>query len=166
MAQLALVRIDARLIHGQVVTQWIKRTAAKLIIIVDNQIATDPFMAQIFTMAAPPGTKLENMTTDQAAASWKKDQFGNVGPVLVLMRNVPMMFEAFMKGFDFKELLVGGIGGAPGRINVHGPITLSEDDAKMLKQLDEKGVEIAFQSTLDEARGNWKNIKAKYYPNV
>ena len=166
MAQLALVRIDARLIHGQVVTQWIKRSAAKLIIIVDNQIATDPFMAQIFTMAAPPGTKLENMTTEQAAAAWKKDQFGPLGPVLVLFRNVPMTYDAYTKGFDFKDLLVGGIGGAPGRINVHGPITLNEADAKMLKDISEKGCDITFQSTLDEPKGNWASIKAKYYPNV
>lgn len=54
MANLALVRIDSRLIHGQVVTMWIKRTEAKRIIIVDNEITADPFMAQIFSMAAPP----------------------------------------------------------------------------------------------------------------
>ncbi len=166
MAQLGLVRIDARLIHGQIVTMWIKRTNAKLIIIIDDQIATDPFMSQIFQMAAPPTCKLLTLTTDQAAESWKKDKFGNLGPVLLLTRDVRTIHGAFVKGFDFKELLVGGIGGAPGRINVHGPITLNEEDAKMLQEMADKGVEIAFQSTPDESRGQWPAIKAKYYPNV
>lgn len=166
MAQLALVRIDARLIHGQVVTQWIKRTNAKLIIIIDAQIANDPFMTQIFQMAAPPSAKLQTMTTEKAAEAWKKDQFGNLGPVMVLTRNVTQIHEAYFKGFDFPELLVGGIGGAPGRINVHGPITLNEEDAKMLQEMADKGVTIDFQSTLDEPRGHWPSIKAKYYPNV
>lgn len=166
MAQIGLVRIDARLIHGQIVTMWIKRTNARLIIIIDNQIATDPFMAQIFQMAAPPTAKLQSYTTDQAAEAWKKDQFGSVGPVMVLTRDVKTIHEAYFKGFEFSELLVGGIGGAPGRINVHGPITLNEEDAKMLQEMADKGVEIAFQSTPDESRGQWPAIKAKYYPNV
>lgn len=106
------------------------------------------------------------MTTDQAAESWKKDQLGPLGPVLVLARDVKTMHEAYFKGFEFPELLVGGIGGAPGRINVHGPITLNEADAGMLQEIADKGCEITFQSTVDEPRGQWATIKAKYYPNV
>ena len=166
MANLALVRIDARLIHGQVATQWIKRTKADRIIIIDQQIGTDPFMSQIMQMAAPPMTKLQCMTPTQAGEEWQKDQFGPQGTLLCIMRNVPETYAAYNAGFDFPELLVGGIGGAPGRINVHGPITLSEDDAKMLAELEGRGLQIFFQSTLDESRGNWPDIKKKYYPNL
>ena len=72
---------------------WIKRTEAKRIIIVDNEITADPFMAQIFSMAAPPGVKLELMTTDQAGEGWKKDQFGSLGPIVCLFKNVPVMYK-------------------------------------------------------------------------
>lgn len=166
MANLALVRIDSRLIHGQVVTMWIKRTEAKRIIIVDNEITADPFMAQIFSMAAPPGVKLELMTTDQAGEGWQKDQFGSLGPIVCLFKNVPVMYEAYNKGYNFPKLQVGGIGGGPGRVNVVGPITLDENDAKMLNELSNKGLEIVFQATPDTKEGDWKSVKAKFFPNV
>lgn len=166
MAELALVRIDARLIHGQITTQWISRTHAKQIIIIDQQIATDPFMKQIFQMAAPPQATLRSFPPDQAAEEWKKDKFGNVTPAMVLTRNVPQMHKAYFAGFDFVDLLVGGIGGAPGRINVHGPITLNEEDAKMLQEIAERGVKIWFQTTLDRPIAQWAEIKKKYFPKV
>ena len=46
MAELALVRIDARMIHGQVVTQWIKRLSCTRIIMVDDQFSADPIHEQ------------------------------------------------------------------------------------------------------------------------
>jgi mannose/fructose/N-acetylgalactosamine-specific phosphotransferase system component IIB len=166
MAVVAVNRIDARLIHGQVATGWIKFTKAELIIVMDNAIATDPFMTQIFMMACPPGRKLKCMTAEQVAEGWKKDQLGTITPILLLTRDVPTVFEAYNKGYNFDKLLVGGIGGAPGRINVHGPITLNEADAKMLKELADKGVEITFRSNLDEPLGLWPQIQAKYFPNI
>ena len=40
---ISLVRIDDRLIHGQVVTQWVSRVKANKIIVVDDGVAKDPF---------------------------------------------------------------------------------------------------------------------------
>ena len=57
MAELALVRIDARMIHGQVVTQWIKRLSCTRIIMVDDQFSADPFMSKVLVMAVSSGRK-------------------------------------------------------------------------------------------------------------
>ena len=76
MGQLALVRIDARLIHGQVCTQWLYRTGAKKIYIIDDTIAGDAFLSEIFYMATPVGTKLEVITAEEAGRRWKEDGLG------------------------------------------------------------------------------------------
>jgi D-glucosaminate PTS system EIIB component len=163
---LILNRIDARLIHGQITTGWLGQTGAENIIVLDNPIATDPYMQQIFKMAAPPGHKLWTMTTTQIAEAWQKDKLDSYGKIMCLSRNVPTVYEAYKKGFTYTDLLVGGIGGAPGRINVHGPITLSEPDAKMLKELEDLSVHIWFQSNIEEPQGEWKPIRTKYFPNI
>ena len=41
---LRLVRVDDRLIHGQVVTLWLKALGAKRIVIVDDKTARDDFL--------------------------------------------------------------------------------------------------------------------------
>ncbi len=52
MTEIKLIRIDFRLMHGQVVTNWIKQVSADSILIVDDKLAADKFLAQVFLMAA------------------------------------------------------------------------------------------------------------------
>ena len=49
MANISLIRIDSRLIHGQVITKWVKIAKANRIIIIDDELAQDDFMASIGT---------------------------------------------------------------------------------------------------------------------
>ena len=53
MAKISLVRIDSRLIHGQVITKWRKIHKVTKIIIVDNELAKDDFMIHIYEASAP-----------------------------------------------------------------------------------------------------------------
>jgi len=165
MANLALVRIDSRLIHGQVVTQWIKKAVVNRILIIDDQIVSDPFMAQIFTMAAPPGVKLDLMTKKAAAEEWQKNQFGQ-GNLMVMFKSVPIAHESYTLGFKYPKLQLGGLGGAPGRVAVVGPITLDETDAKMLHELEQDGCDIVFQITPSTPEIGWKSVKGKYFPSL
>lgn len=165
MGNLALVRIDQRLIHGQVVTNWIKRTSANKIVILDNEITADPFMKKVFMMAGPPGCKLDIYDTTEGAEVWKKDQFGS-GTIMLLFRNIPAAWQSYQAGFEFPELQVGSAGGAPGRINVFGPITLNEEEAGMLKKMEDNGCKIHFAATPDSGSGDWKPIREKFYPNI
>ena len=52
MENILLARVDDRLIHGQVMTAWLKRYPAKQVIIVDDGVAKDDFMASVLQMAA------------------------------------------------------------------------------------------------------------------
>ena len=55
MAEISLFRIDFRLIHGQVIVKWLKQTPTDRIVIIDDQLAKDDFMADIYRMSAPRG---------------------------------------------------------------------------------------------------------------
>lgn len=44
MAKIGLVRVDDRLIHGQVVTTWINHTQSNRIIIVDDELVKMNFL--------------------------------------------------------------------------------------------------------------------------
>lgn len=54
MANIVLCRIDSRLIHGQVVTKWVGQSQANRIAVVSDELDADPFMKNIYLMAAPP----------------------------------------------------------------------------------------------------------------
>ena len=60
MAKVALIRVDYRLIHGQVVAKWLKDTQSTKIIIVNDVLAKDRTMGNIYRMATPAGSALRN----------------------------------------------------------------------------------------------------------
>lgn len=53
MQNLVLTRIDDRLIHGQVMTAWIKNRKADQVVIVDDGTANDEYMIEVLEMAIP-----------------------------------------------------------------------------------------------------------------
>ena len=44
---IVLCRVDERLIHGQVMTAWVKKAWIKKIILVDDELASDDFMKEV-----------------------------------------------------------------------------------------------------------------------
>ena len=61
-----LVRVDFRMIHGQVITQWVKKFSTQYIIAVDDELAEDDFMQEVYKMAAPRGVKVEILSIAKA----------------------------------------------------------------------------------------------------
>ena len=53
MQNLVLTRIDDRLIHGQVMTAWIKNRKANQVVIIDDDVANDEYMIDVLEMAIP-----------------------------------------------------------------------------------------------------------------
>lgn len=163
MGKLTLVRVDQRLIHGQVITSWIKDTGTDKIIILDDDITADPFMKKVFLMAGPPGCKLEIYSTEEGAKLWDSGELTKEDNVMMLFRNIPSAHKAYTQGFAFRQLQVGSAGGAPGRVSVHGPITMNSDEAAMLDELEQKGCEINFQTTPDNTPEDWKTVREKHF---
>lgn len=73
MAKIGLVRIDSRLIHGQVCTQWLYRTSSKKVYIIDDAASKDAFLSSIYKMACPVGVELETISTKEAGERWQKE---------------------------------------------------------------------------------------------
>lgn len=160
MAEVALVRIDSRLIHGQVVTRWVKQTQANKIIIIDDALAQDDFMAQVYILAAPSNVSVEVYAVDEVAENWDKNKNDKI---LFLFRGVNEAYNAWKAGFKYKDLQIGGIGSAPGRKNVHKNITLNEEDVEKLKELESEGVNVYLHILPDEKEIELDYIVKKYF---
>ena len=63
---IVLVRIDDRLIHGQVMTSWLNYTSANKIMIIDDEVANDAFMKSVLKTCVPANVKLATFTVEKA----------------------------------------------------------------------------------------------------
>ncbi len=50
--EITVIRIDDRLIHGQIITKWIAEARAEQILVVDEKSAADPMLRMILALAA------------------------------------------------------------------------------------------------------------------
>ena len=60
------LRVDERLIHGQVVTNWIRFLGLTNLIVANDAAAQDELQKGVLKMACPPGVKCMVATVDKA----------------------------------------------------------------------------------------------------
>lgn len=156
MANIELIRIDFRLIHGQVVARWLKDTQASKIIIVNNNLAQDRTMGNIYRMATPAGVRCAIVSVDHFVDSWKTTHLGE-GTAIVLFKDVSTVYESWKKGFDLEELQIGGLGAGPGRSKVYQNITLDKKDFELLEEMSGK-VNIYFQATPEDNKKTYLSL--------
>ena len=74
MGKVSLIRIDDRLIHGQVTTAWLRVYDATAIIIANERVATSPIYKSIFSVAQVPGKEILLLAPAAAAEFIQKSE--------------------------------------------------------------------------------------------
>lgn len=138
--EFGLVRVDDRLIHGQVIAGWCKHKPFTHIVIVDDGTAADPFMRQVLSLAAP-GLHIGVMPVEEGSRILAQDA-PQRSTTMVLVKSPLVARELYDRGVKFKRLNVGGIGSAPGRKSLFKNISASAEEIAALKYLQAQGVEI------------------------
>lgn len=146
MTEIKLTRVDFRLMHGQVVTNWIKQVSADSILIINDELAADKFLAQVFLMAAPPGIKVAVRSIDKAVAAFNHNVFKNK-QMLVLFKSVSDAYKAVSLGFPAKSLQIGGLGNGTNKTMISNELSLDAEDVSALSELEAKGIKVTLQVT-------------------
>lgn len=135
---LKLVRVDDRLIHGQVVAIWLKALNARRIVIVDDRTARDEFLREVITLAAPSGVPVEVLDLESGTAR-VRDLAADPEPVFVLMRSPLVALHLREAGVEFPLLNVGGLGAGPTRKPLYRNISASPEERDAFRQLESMG---------------------------
>lgn len=142
MEHLLLARVDDRLIHGQVMTAWMKLLPAKEILITDDKVAKDPFMTQVLTMAAPAGVKVKVYSVEQAADALKE---GLKLPSIMLAKT-PLTYKKIIDlGAEIPEINIGGMGISGERKTLYKNIAADQQERDAIKEFINKGIQVKIQ---------------------
>ncbi|MCL4504424.1 MAG: PTS sugar transporter subunit IIB [Chloroflexi bacterium] len=140
---ISLIRIDDRLIHGQVMAVWTRTLSVNHILVADDAVVADSFSRQIMQLAMPPAVKLTIADIRDAAALLPSIET-DASRTLVLIKTVASAVQLHA-GYPFRALNVGGIGMTPGRKALWRSIAASPAEMHLLEQLRQKGVDIYLQ---------------------
>ncbi len=166
MGQINLARVDERLIHGQVMITLSQRSGVNSIFVVDDVVAMDKFMREIYMSAGSrTGQKTIVTTMDRMKSYWHDYNLKDYNCIL-LTKSVKSMYELVKDGVEIKELNIGGVAEKDSSkdIRVTKAVYINQEDAEMLKEMHQKyGVEnIYFQQTPSSEKHSLKEVLGKF----
>ena len=140
-----LVRLDNRLLHGIIATQWVQHTACERLMIIDDEVALDSQKKDIMRIAKPAGMPLSIITTQTAVDNFKKGKYS--GKRVFVVARKPQTFLTLQKqGITIAALNIGGSAGEKDEtIKLYGRYSCSEADQKCLEALKAAGVRMFMQ---------------------
>ncbi|CAM5396272.1 PTS system mannose/fructose/N-acetylgalactosamine-transporter subunit IIB [Niallia circulans] len=152
MGKINLVRVDDRLIHGQVMTKWSKGLGTNALYVIDNETASDEFMKDIYINTnSSSGLKIQVYSNQEVVEKWNSDQFGKDNVVL-LFKYIASVKEVVEQGLPVTRINIGGVSKKGEAQFVIPTVALTETDVDNLKSLHAKGIEIFFQTVPDSKK--------------
>ena len=156
MGKIKLVRIDYRMVHGQIVAKWIKFRPVDRLILADDDLVDDPFMGDIYRMAVPDRDVDIVKIADVKTAIDRKDD-----TVMLIFKDVDTAYKAFKEGLELPELNAGAIQNSPKRKSVVQGVALSPEEYAKLKEMKDAGVNVFIQPIPENDAVNIESIEKK-----
>ena len=139
---IALLRIDERLVHGQVLVGWVPHLGAQRVVVADDEAAGNPLARAAMTLALPPGVTaaVEPLrSVDWGALARAPD------PVLLVMRDIDSAERAVAAGLAPAQAAVVNVGNvhySQGRRKVTPSVFLTGAELDGLRRLEAGGFRI------------------------
>lgn len=160
MMEIVNVRIDDRLIHGQVATIWSMVTKATRIMVVDDLVVKDVVNKEALKMACPQQCKLSILTVEKAAANLCAGKYEGER-VLIVAKNPKTIRGLYDHGFHMEHVNVGNMGGKQNTRMLKKAVSVTEEDIADFLYLADHGVKVTAQMVpADEALDFVELIKA------
>lgn len=143
MSGLVHLRVDNRLLHGQVVQFWIGHLEIDHLIVADDDVAQNEAMPMIYRMALPDAVGLAVTCVHNVVDELKRNQKHNT---LVLIRDVFDLARAFIAGATFKKITLGNVHTAKGRKRITDSVYLSPEEIQSLGEMKRRGIPVEIQT--------------------
>lgn len=142
-----LVRVDDRLIHGQVLLGWGPVVSPDRYVVVDDAMAADPFQSAL--LAATTGGVPVDVLSEAEVATRLVPLSLAPEAALVLVRGLPeaarLAGALARAGHPTPSINLGGLHYAPGKERYHDAVYLGEEDRAALADLAGLGVRVIVQ---------------------
>ncbi|AEB29126.1 PTS system mannose-specific EIIAB component [Carnobacterium sp. 17-4] len=147
--EIRLVRIDDRLIHGQVVTVWAKVTKVNRILVVSDEVAQDIMRKTLLKHAAPPGVNVNVITIDKMISIYDDPTFNTFKSMLLFTnpRDVRRVVEG---GVSFDSINIGGMSFSDGKKMITNAVAVNHHDIQDLHYLNEQGIDLEIRKVVTD----------------
>lgn len=144
-----LVRVDHRLIHGQVAFTWTKFLGTDCILIASDELLKDDLRMAGLRMAKPSNVKLVMKSIEDSAKALNSGVTDKYN-LLILCESVEDVYRLAKKVPAITSINLGGTKSGDDRKNISKAVNVSQEDMKMIKELSGEGRSVFVQLVPDD----------------
>lgn len=138
------VRIDDRLLHGQVVAFWTNTLKLTRIMVANDKVAEDEMQKSVLRMAAPSGVRTSLIPLSKAAENINADKYKGQR-VLLILKTPGDALKLIGMGLPIKSINVGNMANRPNTTQYKRSISLTEEEYAQFMELNDKGIKLTAQ---------------------
>lgn len=159
-----LMRIDERLIHGQVAVVWSKHLGINRIVVADDEVVKNDMQLMALKMAVPSGVKASIIESDKAIALLNDPRAESL-KVLLIVGNPQTALKMMKNVAGIPAINVGNYGrmsqlskDTENREQLEKNLFVTSADKETFKELLETGVEISYQPVPTDKAKSLKSL--------
>lgn len=162
---ISFIRVDDRLIHGEIITRWLNELPCDGVIAVDDKAAADPIISNVLKSAVPGQLRGFVMPTDRVARRWS-DITKSPRKYFLIARSPVTFKKLYEAGADLpkeaQKLNVGPMSERPGAKSVAPNANVTKEELDSFNFLADKGMTIEFQLVPDSKKTTLKEVNDNF----
>ncbi|WP_297281472.1 PTS sugar transporter subunit IIB [uncultured Anaerococcus sp.] len=137
MARTALLRIDDRLLHGQIGRYWSKEAGADIIVVANDEVHDKKDQQKLMDLVTPIGSKTYFFSVDQTAS--ELPDLEDDKEALILVENPRDALRLIEKGIVIDVINVGNMRNTGSKKEVNDNVYVDDKDIEYFNKLREAG---------------------------
>lgn len=154
------IRIDDRLIHGQVAARWSTGLGASRIMVANDEVAADEMQKGILRMVAPPGIATSIISKEKAATNILAGKYANQ-KVLLVLKSPKDALDLMDRGLEIKEINVGNMAKRDNTVQIKKSLSITKEEFENFEELMNRGVRLTARMVPDESEVLLENFLSK-----
>ena len=156
MENIVLVRIDDRMLHGQVVSTWLKDYGIEQVLIINDKAANDPIQKSVAGLAAPKDVRVHLFGVEQFIDILKKTPIKR--KTMLIFTTSTDVLKLVENGLEIKEVNVGGMRYNESRKRLSKAVSVTTEEEEAFKKLIEKDIKVFIQMIPKSDETMMKNL--------
>lgn len=159
---ISMMRVDDRLIHGQVAVMWSKELGVQRIIVASDTVAANSIQVSALKMAAPSGVKAAILPIEKAVGILNDPRSAEM-KILVISNNPEDLLKVASQIQERPVLNIAnygriGGGGLSGKTKLSESVYITEHDREVIGQISELGIEVIHQPLPSDTREDFMKL--------
>lgn len=138
------VRIDERLIHGQIATMWTNHLNLDRIIVVDDEVSKSEMEIEVLKMARPSSVKLSVLSVGGLVRRLNDNRYQGETALLIVKSPITLV-KIMEEGIGLPEIIVGNMSTKENSIKVTRSVSVTPEDVESFNTLNSSGIRLIFQ---------------------